>query len=184
MSTEKDEDEFETWILKFAVLGDAGVGKTSLINQFVDKTFKEDYRATIGANIVKKTIKLPELKSIVNLVLWDIAGQEKYQKSISSYYEGCSGAIFVYDITRYSSFDNITSKWYKDYDKHVSEDQEFILIGNKNDLVNQRGVNNNNGQTLANRLNAIEFIETSAKTGNNVNKAFTDLTEHIIRARK
>ncbi len=177
------ENEVEHWILKLAVLGDAGVGKTSLINQFVDKTFKSDYKATIGANIVKKTIDLPELNSKVNLVFWDIAGQDRYQESRSSYYEGCSGALLVYDITRFSSFDNIDAKWLRDFKKHASQDQRFILIGNKADLENERGVKSSDGQNLAEKIDALQFIETSAKTGDNVNEAFLNLTKHIISSR-
>jgi small GTP-binding protein len=182
MSSEEEED-VDHWVLKLAVLGDAGVGKTSLINQFVDQTFKEDYRATIGANIVKKMIDLPELNSKVNLVFWDIAGQDKYQRSRATYYEGCSGALLVYDITRFSSYENIQLKWFNDFEEHVSGGQHYIVIGNKNDLVDQRGVEPERGAKLANRLNAIKFIETSAKTGHNVKKAFLDLTKKIIQTR-
>ena len=95
------------WVLKLAVLGDAGVGKTSLVNQFVEDKFKEDYRATMGVNIVIKNIELKQIDSRVRLILWDIAGQEVYEKTRGAYYEGCAGALLVYDITRYSSFENI-----------------------------------------------------------------------------
>ena len=77
MSSKKSGD----WVLKIAILGDAGVGKTSLVNQFVDDRFKEDYKATIGANILKKDVKLPDLNSTAKLVLWDLAGQVQYEKA-------------------------------------------------------------------------------------------------------
>ena len=168
------------YILKLAVLGDAGVGKTSLVNQFVSASFKEDYQATLGVNIVIKNIKLEKIKSNAQLILWDIAGQEQYEKTRGAYYEGCLGALLVYDITRYSSFENIEFKWLTDYKKHVEKGGSLILIGNKNDLEDQRYVFKEDAKEMAKRINAIEFIETSAKTGNNVEKAFLKLLYEIL----
>ena len=168
------------WVLKLAVLGDAGVGKTSLVNQFVEDKFKEDYRATMGVNIVIKNMQLEEIQSRVRLILWDIAGQEQYEKTRGAYYEGCAGALLVYDITRYSSFENIEFKWLTDYKSHVEKPGSLILIGNKNDLSDQRYVYKEDSNQLAERINAVEFIETSAKDGNNVENAFIHIVHDIL----
>ena len=168
------------WVLKLAVLGDAGVGKTSLVNQFVEDKFKEDYKATMGCNIIIKNIELPEIDSKVRLILWDIAGQDQYEKTRSAYYEGCAGALLVYDITRFSSFDNIEAKWLRDFKTHVEKEQTYVLIGNKNDLDDQRGVYTEDAQKLADRINAITFLETSAKSGHNVENAFLSLVKKIL----
>ncbi|TFG22514.1 MAG: GTP-binding protein [Promethearchaeota archaeon] len=168
------------YVLKLAVLGDAGVGKTSLVNQFVSASFKEDYRATLGVNIVMKNIELEQINANARLILWDIAGQEQYEITRGAYYEGCLGALLVYDITRYSSFENIEIKWLTDYKKYVEKTGSLILIGNKNDLEDQRYVFKEDSKEMAKRINAIEFIETSAKKGNNVEKAFLNLVYEIL----
>ncbi|MFW9898492.1 MAG: Rab family GTPase [Candidatus Thorarchaeota archaeon] len=168
------------YVLKLAVLGDAGVGKTSLVNQFVEEMFKEDYKATMGVNLIMKTIKIEQINSNARLILWDIAGQEQYEKTRGAYYEGCAGALLVYDITRYSSFENIEVKWLTDYKNHVEKEGSYILIGNKNDLEDQRYVFKDDANKMAERIKAIEFIETSAKTGKNVEKAFLNLTYNIL----
>ena len=168
------------YVLKLAVLGDAGVGKTSLVNQFVEERFKEDYKATMGVNLIMRTIKLEQINSNARLILWDIAGQEQYEKTRGAYYEGCAGALLVYDITRYSSFENVEYKWLTDYKKHVEKEGSFILIGNKNDLEDQRYVFKDDANKMAERIKAIEFIETSAKTGKNVEKAFLNLAYNIV----
>lgn len=168
------------YVLKLAVLGDAGVGKTSLVNQFVEERFKEDYKATMGVNLIMKTIKLEQINSNARLILWDIAGQEQYEKTRGAFYEGCAGALLVYDITRYSSFENIEYKWLTDYKKHVEKVGSYILIGNKNDLEDQRYVFKDDANKMVERIKAIEFVETSAKTGKNVEKAFLNLTSKIL----
>ncbi|HEY0090385.1 MAG TPA: hypothetical protein VGB37_16165, partial [Candidatus Lokiarchaeia archaeon] len=103
-----------------------------------------------------------------------------YEKTRSAYYEGCAGALLVYDITRYSSFDDIEAKWLRDYKDHVEKQQSYILIGNKADLDDQRGVFQEDAQKYAEKINAIEFLETSAKNGYNVEVAFLNLVKKIL----
>jgi len=175
------DDQLEKWIFKLILLGDSCVGKTSLINQYVEKTFEEDYKPTIGVSIVKTSVILSQIKSKVSLILWDIAGQEKYQKYRKYYFEGCVGALFVYDITRKTTFNNIKSKWYEDFKKYIGlKNSVYLLVGNKNDLVDERNVDKEDGKNLANEINAADFIETSAKNGDNVEKAFLRLIQKIL----
>jgi small GTP-binding protein len=98
MTTEERE-----FVFKITVLGDAAVGKTSLINQFVEGAFQEDYKPTLGANIVRKDVDLDEVNAQVRLIMWDLAGQEKYNVIRSMYFQGCVGALVVYDVTRFQN---------------------------------------------------------------------------------
>jgi len=178
------KNEQTEYILKIAILGDTAVGKTSLVNRFVDNSFKENYAATMGVNIMTKIVEVREPPMKVRLVLWDIAGQETYRATQKYYYEGCNGALLIYDITRYSSFDNIKTKWLRDYRKFVKNNQSYILIGNKVDLMDASEIDKAEAEKLINEINAVEFIETSAKEGLNVDIAFTKLAEFIFKKRE
>jgi small GTP-binding protein len=92
-------------VFKVALLGDPAVGKTSLINRYTDEIFKESYQPTLGVNIVMKKLKINDIK--VQLVIWDIAGQDKYELTRKLFFEGCAGALLVYDLTRHSTFERI-----------------------------------------------------------------------------
>lgn len=175
--------KLKEFVLKIALLGATGVGKTSLINNYIDKQWSEDYIPTLGANIVAKDINIEENESIFNirLVLWDIAGQEKYESVRPMYFQGCIGAILVYDITRLHSFDEIEDKWLPDFTNFARNGSLFILIGNKSDLDSKRKIDTEKGTQLANKIGAINFIETSAKTGENVNNCFLDLVKEILK---
>ena len=180
MPTEELVSEKE-YVFKITILGESAVGKTSLINQFVEGSFQEDYKPTLGANIVRKDISIEKVNAKVRLIMWDLAGQEKYNVIRSMYFQGCVGSLFVYDMTRHNTFDNIETKWLRDFKSYVKKEGEYVLIGNKKDLENQRVVLTEEGQKLANKINASDFIETSAKSGENVEKAFKNLVIQILR---
>ena len=170
------------YVFKVSVIGSYASGKTSLINQYIDRSFTKDYKPTLGASIIAKDIDLEHKEDniLARLVLWDIAGQEKYEAVRSMYYQGCIGGIYIYDITRRPTFEDIRTKWHKDFKKFAQKDAIYILIGNKIDLEDQRNVSTEEGQKLANEINAATFIETSALTGKNVNEMFITLVQKIL----
>ena len=171
----------DQWILKLVLLGDHAVGKTSLIGQYIDKSFEEDYRPTIGVNIIKKTVRLEQNHTDVNLILWDIAWHSKYERYRKFYFEGCTGALLVYDVTRKPTFERIKSKWLVDFKNHVGKRKtSYILIGNKTDLADDRVISTENGNDLAKEIEAADFIETSAKDGENVELAFLRLVQQVL----
>ena len=173
------------YLMKLVVLGDEAVGKTSLISMYIENKFKEDYKPTLGVNILTKDVFLEEMDLNVRLVLWDLAAQAKYDLSRVLFFQGCAGALFVYDITRHSSYSNIESKWHNDYIKYSNEQLEgsYLLIGNKSDLSDSRAVSVEEGEKLANKLKAAAFIETSAKLGKNVEMTFRKLVESVLECR-
>ncbi len=178
MSLEETNSLEREFVFKITILGDAAVGKTSLINQFIEEGFQDDYKPTLGANIVRKDVNLDGVK--VRLIMWDLAGQEKYRVVRSMYFQGCEGALLVYDITRYNTLESIKSKWLRDFKKYVKKKGAFVLIGNKSDLEGQRAVTAERGKELARKIKASQFIETSAKVGENIEEAFTLLVNQIL----
>jgi Ras-related protein Rab-11A len=174
------EKSTKNLVLKLALLGDAGVGKTSLINQYTQHSFKEDYQPTLGVNIVVKELKIEELNAYIRLVLWDIAGQAKYDLSRRMFFQGCMGALLVYDVSRQSTFDDIKTKWLKDFQNFTERNPAYILIGNKIDLKETKVVTTDRGREFAKEINASDFIETSAKYGDNVENAFRKLVNQVL----
>jgi len=165
-------------VLKLVLLGDSAVGKTSLINMYAHHKFKEDYKPTLGVNIVVKELK--NENDQIRLVIWDVAGQEKYDLSRKMFFQGVVGALFVYDTTRDITFKNIESKWLEDLNEYGEKDLAYVLIGNKIDLQDSRTVSNEEGRVLADKINASDFVETSAKYGENVEKAFKKLVDKVL----
>ena len=174
--TAKEQKEY---VFKIVVLGESAVGKTSLINMYVEQTFERDYKPTLGANIIRKDVDIDNLK--VRLILWDLAGQEKYNVIRSMYFQGCSGAMLTYDVTRPQTFEAITSKWLKDFQNYVKKKAAYILIGNKTDLEDQRIISTDEGKKMAENIEASDFVETSALKGENVEKAFVNLVRQIFK---
>ncbi len=166
-------------VLKLVLLGDSAVGKTSLINMYAHHQFKEDYKPTLGVSICVKELETEHNQ--IRLVIWDISGQEKYDLSRKMFFQGVVGALFIYDITRHATFKNIESKWLEDLNEYGEKDLAYVLIGNKIDLQDSRTVSNEEGRALADKIDASDLVETSAKYGENVEKAFEKLVFQILR---
>jgi small GTP-binding protein len=152
---------------KIVVLGHFGVGKTSLVRRFVENSFSDNYKVTIGVHITKKVVQLPKDHSI-SLIIWDLEGTDDIKMIRDAYLMGTHGAFFVFDVTRPSTF------------QHLANDMELIrkklpktpllVIGNKSDLVNRKDLE----ALLKNNDIPYNFL-TSAKTGNTVEEAFEQL---------
>ena len=167
--------EQEDYKIKIIVVGDSGVGKTNLINRFASDKFDTNSKATIGVEFVYKTLKIN--KEVIKVEVWDTAGQERYRAITSSYYKGAKGAIIVYDITNEDSFNNVES-WMNEVIKKGKTDMQFLLVGNKKDLINDRKVTEQKGIDKAKELN-MNLFEASALEKTNVNEAFNYLVKEI-----
>ncbi len=162
--------------IKIIIIGEPGAGKTSLVKKFVSSQFSTDYRASIGANMFIKNLFLDSGQEI-KVQLWDIAGQERWIKMRRLYYQGAQGALILGDLTREKSFMQIEKFWHPDIKKYCNE-IPIILIANKNDLTDK--VSENWVKSLGERINAKNILFTSAKTGENVEKAFKLISKESI----
>lgn len=154
-------------LLKVIILGESGVGKTALLNRYVNDQFIETHKATIGADFMTKEIKIDD--KLITLQMWDTAGQERFKSLGNSFYRGADAAILVYDITSNETFEKI-DEWrnnFLDLSGEKSNEFPILLLGNKQDLENQRAVQANAGNDRAQRNDMI-FYETSAVNGKNI----------------
>lgn len=158
-------------LLKFIIIGDSYVGKSNLLLQYTNKKFSECHDVTIGVEFGLKTV--PHMDKIYKIQLWDTAGQETFKALTRNYYRNAIGCLLVYDIGRRESFDHI-SEWVKDIKEYSNEHIIVVLVGNKSD--SERQVSYEEGKEYADE-NDMDFFETSAKNGVNVEKAFN----HIIK---
>jgi small GTP-binding protein len=167
---------------KFKIIfcGDPGVGKTSLVLRFSENAFTRKYVPTLGVNVSDKIVRVD--KSVVQLVLWDLAGQTKFQYMRHSFYQGSDGVFFIFDLTNLKTFNKVR-EWYKDVRKNLKNNPNLrsFLIGNKNDLIDDRATTNEDANKLANELN-LEYIETSALTGENVINAFHEVAKELLKS--
>jgi small GTP-binding protein len=162
-------------IYKIIVIGDPAVGKTSLLDNFSSKKFKTQYIPTVGVNIVKEQVELDD--GIVNLMIWDIAGQPQFYMLHRPYFNGADGMMLAFDITRSSTFSNIQN-WYNTAQKFGLSSIPRLLIGNKIDLKDERKIIKPMADHLAEKLNCA-YYETSAKTGDNVKLIFQKTAEIV-----
>ena len=169
-------DENYDFIFKVLLLGNSDVGKSSLLLRYVDSVWSDTFVPTIGVDFKVKTIEIGDKK--VKMQIWDTAGQERFRTVVSTYFRGAHGIFLIYDITNRDSFKNLEN-WLIEIEKNASENVLKILIGNKNDLEDERDIASDEGKAFANR-NGMQFIETSAKMNTNVNEAFETLGKLMI----
>jgi len=166
----------EKVLFKVIFLGDGGVGKSSLINRFVQNTFSNRIKATIGADFSTKTVQRD--KKNITLQLWDTSGRESYHSLTPMFYRGANGIMVLYDITNKRTFEDLRS-WNEELKILNTENSVVFLVGTKSDLESQRAVTVKEAQDLAMNLHFAAYIETSSKTGENVEEAFIKMTDVI-----
>ncbi len=167
---------------KIIIVGDPNVGKTSLILRYTDNAFRRSYVPTLGVHVTDKIFKVED--SVVQLTLWDIGGQQKFQTMRQQFYRGSDAVFLVFDLTRIETFNSIP-KWYSDVLDQLKNSSDMLtgfVIGNKNDLVEQRTITVDMANNLASQLN-LGFIETSALQGENVDYAFSTIATLLYKSR-
>lgn len=190
-------------LLKIIILGDSGVGKTSLMHQYVDHKFDGRYKATIGADFLTKEIEIDG--QVVTFQIWDTAGQERFQSLGSAFYRGADACMLVFDVTDQESFAHISS-WLEEF--HIQAGtRDCVLLGNKTDLAERRQVSNKTVQAWCSRQSTEEdhgsadvhagaggvgssdseggmkYFETSAKDNTGIEEAFLSVAK-IALSRK
>lgn len=158
--------------VKVVLLGDTGVGKSSLVLRFVTNNFKPYSESTIGASFMSKMITVNS--KTIKFQIWDTAGQEKYHSLAPMYYRGAAAAIVVYDITRPNTFSTLKS-WIEELKNKGPKDIAIAIAGNKADLEDQREVDKNMAKNYAEEIGAM-YLETSAKEDLNVHDIFVKLS--------
>jgi len=179
--TSADEDEgVEEYVYKILVVGDLGCGKTSFIHRYVNHTFSNTYRATIGVDFALKTLKW-DTKTSIRLQLWDIAGQERFGHMTRVYYKEAVGAMIVFDVTRDKTFQAVT-KWKADIDDNLAVDGvsiPVVLLANKCDLA-EEPLDKDMMDKFCKDNNFIGWFETSAKENINIDEAGNRLVEYVL----
>ncbi|MHA1409118.1 MAG: Rab family GTPase [Candidatus Odinarchaeia archaeon] len=163
------------YIFKLVVLGDEMVGKTSIIFRYTERRFLGDYKPTIGIDFSAKIVEIGKYN--VDLIIWDLGGQEKYRILRKHYLEGARGCIIVYDKTRRKTFDNVEN-WYNDM-KNNCGSIPCVLVGNKADLTDKTEVTTEEGEEKAKKL-GLNLIESSAKDGTKIDHIFKTITQMMV----
>ncbi len=160
---------------KIVLIGDARVGKTSLVRRFVTNLFDPSYQITLGTTIMKKEVEY--LDNIVTLAIWDIGGQDVFRQIRSKYFFGSKGALAICDASNKETFDNLPM-WVESFQKEVG-DKPIIFLANKCDLKELQ-VSEQDLKDLVGKYENCEFLFTSALDGTNTEKAFSNLVRLMV----
>ena len=171
------EDDNYEMMFKVVLVGDSFVGKTNIMSKYLKNEFHDDSKATVGVEFGSKQFNIEG--HTIKVQIWDTAGQERYKAITSAYYKGAKGAFIVYDITRKNSFESV-EKWVSDVTAVADKNVTIVLIGNKSDLEDQRQVTKDQGEEKSSKLE-IAFLETSAFSGENLDKAFEMMINEVYK---
>ena len=164
--------------LKLLSLGEAGVGKTSIISMYAENNFFPNQQPTIGIDFKTKNLKYKNKQ--FKILIWDTAGQERFRKITNQYYNNADGIFLVFDVTKNNTFEQI-SYWINEINNKIDKNKiGIILIGNKIDINEKRQVTIEQAQKIAECFN-IPYIETSASKGENIDECFNLLIEEILK---
>ncbi|CAL9123128.1 unnamed protein product [Musa textilis] len=170
------EDDYD-YLFKLVLIGDSGVGKSNLLSRFTRNEFHLESKSTIGVEFATRSISVDG--KVLKAQIWDTAGQERYRAITSAYYRGAVGALLVYDVTRRTTFENV-SRWLREMKDHTDPNIVVMLIGNKSDLRHLVAVPTEDGKAYAER-ESLYFMETSALEATNVDNAFAEVLTQIYR---
>jgi len=172
----EDVEGYE-FLFKIVIIGDSGVGKSCLLRRFTDHEFMDRSVFTIGVDFKFAALSLQG--RLVKLQLWDTAGQERFRTMTTSFYRGAHGVLFVYDVTDKDTFDNLP-RWLAEVDKLASRNICKLVVGNKADLASNRTVSQDTAFAFCKELR-LPYMETSAKTAENVEPAFVAMAKQIFK---
>ena len=163
--------------IKLLLIGNAYVGKTLIVQKFLDNTFSKTTMTTIGVDLQYKVLDINGKK--VKYLIWDTAGEDRMKTMTYAYYRGCHVVLIVYDVTSKKSFENVTT-WVECVDKFAKTNVLRILVGNKTDLEEKRVISKEEGKKLAEE-NGLKFYEISAKTMNGLVEMFEDVAKEYVQ---
>eukprot|EP01016_Furgasonia_blochmanni_P048239 TRINITY_DN7158_c0_g1_i6.p1 TRINITY_DN7158_c0_g1~~TRINITY_DN7158_c0_g1_i6.p1 ORF type:complete len:283 (-),score=46.93 TRINITY_DN7158_c0_g1_i6:128-976(-) len=169
------------YLFKLVIVGNSGVGKSSLLLRFADDSFSETYLTTIGVDFRFRTLKIDQ--SSVKLQIWDTAGQERFRTITNAYYKGADGIVIVYDTTNHASFEDVERYWLNEVESYSEKNVEMALLGNKSDMGEGKAVTYDEAKDFA-RKKKMHFFEVSAKTSDNVTEAFVTISKKLIESKE
>ncbi|CAF0712278.1 unnamed protein product [Brachionus calyciflorus] len=172
MSISTSADAYD-YLFKIIIIGDSGVGKSSILLRYARNEFYRETKPTIGVELATNFMTIDSKR--IKTAIWDTAGQERFKAASHLYYRNSLAAFIVYDITNYNSFRNVT-KWLTELRENVNGDINVTLVGNKKDIRHLRAVTTEEAKEFAQNEN-LEFIETSALESENIELAFKNLIE-------
>jgi small GTP-binding protein len=169
-------------LYKICIVGNFGVGKTTLLHQYLERRFNPNVSSTIGSNFFVKHLKIPNAKAPITLQIWDLAGQEHFKWVRHEFYKGAKGIVYVYDLTRKQTYDDLLN--WKGEIEEVIRKYSSVLVGNKLDLVNEDNklIQDKGPEEIKKQLGACAHYETSAKIGTGVQEFFLKLVSHIYKS--